>query len=306
MQLQVKILIGTIAFMLTMIILGFAALREPARLEAFAQAQVARSIESGAQLYISNCVECHGVEGRAENCVNAAGEAVPCQGRPLNSRALLCGQPSQRMEALDWAGTKEGLLESTIATGRPWAGMPTWGQEFGGPLQASDIGHLTQYILNWGSEEFCDVPVFEFPWPETFEEFINLAELPEDAQQAAQDNSISIILPLDYPGDAENGEELFNLTYGCAACHGNPEDPSTAIGPGPHLAGISEEGADRIEGYSAEMYVYESILHPAEFLAPACPTADGTCANAMPDNFDLRMSPSPQDLLDIMTYLWDF
>ena len=157
MQLQVKIIIGTIAFMLTMIILGFAALREPARLEAFAAAEIGRSIESGAQLFVANCVECHGVEGKAENCVNAAGEQVACKGRPLNDRSLLCGDPTNRMMALDWQGSKSALIESTLTTGRPWAGMPTWGQEFGGPLQASDLANLTQFILNWETEELCSV-----------------------------------------------------------------------------------------------------------------------------------------------------
>ncbi len=34
---QVKIIIGTVAFMISMMVLGYAALREPARLERFAE-----------------------------------------------------------------------------------------------------------------------------------------------------------------------------------------------------------------------------------------------------------------------------
>ena len=47
---QVKVVIGTIAFMLTMIILGYAALREPERLEHFTGARDGRTIETGANI----------------------------------------------------------------------------------------------------------------------------------------------------------------------------------------------------------------------------------------------------------------
>ena len=60
---QVKVIIGTIAFMLSMIILGLITLFEPARMDQFAAAEVGRNIESGANIYFANCVECHGVNG---------------------------------------------------------------------------------------------------------------------------------------------------------------------------------------------------------------------------------------------------
>ena len=63
---QVKVVIGTIAFMLTMIVLGYAALREPERLAAFTEAREGRTIETGANIYINNCASCHGNEGKAE------------------------------------------------------------------------------------------------------------------------------------------------------------------------------------------------------------------------------------------------
>ena len=80
---QVKIVIGTIAFMLTMIILGFAALREPARLQEFQHAFEGRSIENGARLFSNNCATCHGVNGKAEECYDAGGNVIGCQGLPL-------------------------------------------------------------------------------------------------------------------------------------------------------------------------------------------------------------------------------
>ena len=70
------------------------------------------------------------------------------------------------------------------------------------------------------------------------------------------------------------------------------------------LGDIAEVGGTFIEGYTADEYVYESILNPSAFIVPECPT--GPCAgppSAMPDNFPLRMSENPQDLRDIMVYL---
>ena len=71
-MLQVKVIIGTIAFMLTMIVLGFAALREPARLQTYTLAAEARSVEAGAYLSYDNCATCHGEQGEARECYDAA------------------------------------------------------------------------------------------------------------------------------------------------------------------------------------------------------------------------------------------
>ena len=73
---QVKVVIGTAAFMLTMIILGYAALREPSRLEDMAGAFTGRSVETGGIIFDNQCANCHGVEGKAQDCgVDSAGEA---------------------------------------------------------------------------------------------------------------------------------------------------------------------------------------------------------------------------------------
>ncbi len=302
---QVKIIIGTIAFMLTMIILGFAALREPHRLEKVAASELGRSIESGAQLYYANCVECHGVEGKAETCLDGTGVEIACKGRALNYRGLVCGEPSSRMEEYLWEGSKFSFIELTIAGGRSATEMPTWSQEFGGPLQPADVEHITRFIMNWEGEELCAKPPLEFPWPETFDELIAMDQdaVPAETVAAYAENEIILEMPLNYPGDAARGEELFGLEYGCTACHGNPADPAAAASTGPDLDDISVTGATRIDGYSAEQYLYESILNPSAFLAPECPNGD--CADAMLGNFGERMSNNPQDLMDIMTFLFE-
>ncbi len=279
---QVKIIIGTVAFMISMMVFGYAALREQARLDRFTAARIGREIEVGAHLYEANCATCHGEEGKAEECFDAgSGEPIGCQGLPLNYSPLLCGDVPLRLEALNWEGSKEAYINSTIASGRAGTVMPTWGEQYGGPLRNDQVNNLTQFVLNWDTEELCSTPIVVFDWPETYEAFV-----------------------VDYPdSDPVIGEELYTITYGCAACHGNMDDESSAL-VGPWLGDISERGGDIVEGQSADEYVYESILDPSAHISEQCPT--GPCAgppSAMPSNFGLRMGENPQDLKDVMSFI---
>jgi mono/diheme cytochrome c family protein len=280
---QVKVVIGTIAFMLTMIILGFAALLEPARMERYTLAYEGRRIEQGAEVYKTNCASCHGVEGDAQFCPDpATGDQIACAGRPLNTAELLCGIPTPRMEAMAWLGSKYDFIEGTVAVGRPWAGMPTWGQEYGGPLQPNQVENVTLFVLNWESVELCAEPVEVREWPpiEELDDF--LAE---------------------FPGDPVAGEAIYNNpTAACVACHGTIDDPQSAR-VGPHLGQIGTVGADRITGYTAAQYIYESILYPEAFLAPQCPSDAGPvpCPNAMPGHFGNLFDY--QEIADLVTFL---
>lgn len=274
---QVKIIIGTIAFMLTMVIIGFVSLREPARLEAFTDAYAGRSVENGAEIFFDNCATCHGINGRAQECFDpSSGEPTGCQGLPLNNAQLVCGALSQRMEAMGWAGSKHNFIQSTISAGRPWNGMPTWGQQYGGPLQQNQVEDVTLFVLNWENEELCEEPAEEVAeeWP------VVVADLPE--------------------GDPANGEELYAITFGCQTCHGDTGDESSAT-IGPWLGNIEEVGAERRDGYTAADYVYESILHPNAFISPDCPTGPCGDPSGMPPDFGQRMTQ--QDMADVIAYL---
>ncbi len=284
---QVKIIVGTLAFMLSMIVLGFVTLGEPARLERFTAAFVGRQAENGAEIFASNCSSCHGVNGRAEECYNAAtGEQIGCAGLALNSYDLLCEESGQegrpaRIELQQWGGTTLDYVRSTVVSGRPWNGMPTWGQEFGGPLANNQIEDVATFVLNWHSEELCgQAPAPAVEWPTM------VSELPE--------------------GDPVRGEELYNIDYGCMACHGNPAHQGSNV-DGPWLGNIAEVGASRIDGYSAADYVYESILLPSAYIAPDCPNAPCTGPpSAMPANFADRMAATDmplQDMADVLSYL---
>ena len=280
---QVKIIIGTISFMLTMIILGFAALREPARLEAFALAQEGRAVENGARIFFGNCATCHGIEGKAQECFDAAsGEPIDCVGFPLQSAALLCGDRPARLELLNWQGTKQTFVESTIASGRAGTAMPTWSEEFGGPMRDDQVHDVAAFVLNWESEELCTTPVVIYEWAESVED------------ELAKHES----------GDAGRGEELY-ASYVCFTCHGQLDDPDSAtVTVGPWLGDIAESGGERIPGTSAMQYVYDSILHPNDFIAPDCPNGpcDGPPSQMRQDLAEL-MGNNPQEMADILAYL---
>jgi mono/diheme cytochrome c family protein len=276
---QVKIVIGTVALMLTMVILGFAALREPARLEEYTEARIGRQIEAGASLYQSQCATCHGVNGNSEVCYDAGtGEQIGCVGLPLNYAPLLCGDTSERMEIMNWEGSKEAFISATIASGRYGTEMPTWAQEYGGPLRPDQVEDLTVFVLNWQTEELCSAPPEPaYDWPESVEDFLAAEEIEE--------------------GDPAQGFELYQVTYGCAACHGDFSQPEWD-GTGPWVGETAELAPRDVEGATAEQYVYESILNPSAYVV------DGYPEGAMPANFALRMGDNPQHMADILAYIF--
>lgn len=314
---QVKILIGTIAFMLTMIIFGFAALQEPARLARFDAAFVGRSVEQGAALYDNNCSTCHGVNAEADLCFDAStGEQIGCIGRPLNHAPLVCGEPSTRMIERDWALSKFAFIESTLIAGRTANGMPAWSQDVGGPLQPNEIENLTYFILNFENEELCSTVSFLFPWPglvlpEFYDVQIDhsneIAPEAYDAFLAITADQIQITddrvevpeltLPVTSPGDPDNGRELFNL-LGCAGCHGDPEGDPSSAGAGPWQGDLvaNVENGLRKDGYTPRQYLYESILNPYAYLVEGY-------GEAMPNTYPSQLSQNPQDLEDIITYI---
>lgn len=58
-----RILAGISMFVAIMILVGWVAINEEARMQAFVQQHTGRSIERGAELFASLCSECHGEEG---------------------------------------------------------------------------------------------------------------------------------------------------------------------------------------------------------------------------------------------------
>lgn len=271
-----KIALSILALVIAMVVLLFVMVTEDARMAAQTASWEGRSIEKGAALYYNNCANCHGQDGRG----------LPSVAPALNSKYFF----TQRISDVGWAGSLESYVSLTLHAGRPskvnsqWAQvMPTWGSEFGGPLRGDQISHLTSYVLNWEESALLQTDE-EDPW-QPFEGVdtgwagVEATEGEEGAETAAAAEPAAEEAAFTPP------QELF-VSMGCSGCH-NLDEPQTDSqrGPiGPNLGNLPETAGDKIEGLSAEEYVYQSIVAPNEYIN------EGYAAGIMPANFAERMS----------------
>jgi cytochrome c2 len=92
-------------------------------------------------------------------------------------------------------------------------------------------------------------------------------------------------------GDAARGEQVF-ADGGCNACHSL--EPGERI-VGPSLAGVAARAASLQADYTAERYLYESIVSPNAHVAAGFP------GGVMPANYGGRLSD--QQLADLLAFL---
>lgn len=102
-------------------------------------------------------------------------------------------------------------------------------------------------------------------------------------------------------GRPAKGLQLYAEKYGCAACHGQPENPGTQT-VGPTLAGFARSAAERLGGDPVEQFAYESLLRPNDHIAPECGPGGEPCAtpSAMPAYGDLL---TREDMAHLVAYL---
>ena len=93
------------------------------------------------------------------------------------------------------------------------------------------------------------------------------------------------------PGDAAAGKGDFTAV-GCVACHSLEKDVRIV---GPSLAGVATRAASRKTGYSAQLYIYESITRPSAYVVASFTNG------LMPQDFKTRLRP--QDLSDLIAFL---
>ncbi|MCB0045714.1 MAG: c-type cytochrome [Caldilineaceae bacterium] len=91
--------------------------------------------------------------------------------------------------------------------------------------------------------------------------------------------------------DPVRGQQL-TLQNACIGCHS--VDPSMPMA-GPTWNNMAEVAATMVEGESAEEYLYNSIIHPNDFVV------EGYTPNVMLQNYGETLSD--QDLADIIAYL---
>lgn len=154
--------------------------------------------------------------------------------------------------------------------------MPSFHENFGGPLREDQIRNIAAFIMNWEkTAQAVDV-------------------------NAPAADSVGTDIAVELPaGDAAHGEALAT-SIGCAACHIlAPVGPAWAASA--DLPGIGERGAQRIadpaytgSAESAEQYILESIVQSGVFIVP-------NYANVMPNNYGTTLGK--QDVADLIAYM---
>ncbi len=61
---QHRLFLGIATFVGMLLLVGWVAVNEPARMQVFTQQYQGRSIENGAAIFLNNCATCHGVDGK--------------------------------------------------------------------------------------------------------------------------------------------------------------------------------------------------------------------------------------------------
>ncbi len=269
---SIRVIIGTVLVAFTMMILAFVMVNEPARMADFEAGYKGRSIEAGAALFQSSCTGCHGVQGQGIEGIAPS----------LNAADLFDGA---RLKEIGWSGTAKDYIRSAIAGGRPRASaafanypqrMPTWSQEFGGPMRPDQVENIVDFVMNWETTALAAA----------------------SAAPAAPVDAVGTDLNVELPqGDAANGELLFtgqvSGKYPCSACH-SLQAGQTLVGP--TLAGIAATAAAREDGLSAEQYLHESIVQPNTYIVEGFANP-----SIMPANFGAQMTK--QELADLIAYL---
>ncbi|RME46417.1 MAG: hypothetical protein D6791_08340 [Chloroflexi bacterium] len=249
-MIRLQITVGLLLILATMLIVLFVGVNDLAvGLDERARSQHAKSIENGALLFEARCSLCHGAYGEGRT------------GPTLNTPALFDTGPEGRVAQMDWTGSVESFIKSTISAGRPGTVMQPWGEAFGGPLRDDEVQDITNFIMNWeptaGELPAGVVPVEETPIPES--------------------QLVTV------------GGELFK-SEGCISCHTIEGVSQGQVGPElTHIGTVAEERAAEAGLASAEEYIHQSIVDPNAFIAPQCPL--GPCpSGVMPQSFGKVLS----------------
>ncbi len=279
LALEQRGLLGTVIFFITILMVGWYGVNEPNRLGNFTTQYDARQVMRGAILFEENCTECHGADGTG----------LPSVAPALNYEGMFNGE---RLAEVGWTGTLEDYVKLTIAAGRPVGSgqyaqvMPTWGQDYGGPMRVDQVEDVTAFVMNYGLQ-----------WEEGYEpvtDFIPPTPTPLPYDPVGTD--VATALPVGAPA---RGEAMFlgdapgpdGQSLACQSCHSIDGSVMT----GPSMLGVT----DRVPaGYdSFEIYTHEAIVLPCDYIAAGF--EDGGCV--MPQNFGTRLDA--QSLADIIAYL---
>ena len=277
-RVQIEISLGILLVMITSSLILVYGLNENNRMAELEDAQRARSIEVGAALFDAQCSRCHGKQGLG----------IPGVCPPLNDRHFF----DDRLQEVGWSGTQEDYIVATASSGRLTStrpelyngtgsipAMPSFSDQFGGPLREDQIRSIADYIMNWEPT----------------------AQLVEVAQPAGPGEAVGTDINVQLPeGDAAAGEALAQ-SQGCTACHIDaPTGPAWL--PTADQPGIGDRAATRITeatytgaASTPEQYLLESIVDPNVFVV------NGFAPNIMPPIYGDQLTS--QNAADLIAYL---
>ncbi len=289
MMTERRVVLGTLFFLGIILLVGWVAINEEGRMAEFTTQYESRSVERGATIFESNCSTCHGTNG----------QGIPGRAPSLRNPRLFNGE---RMAEMGWTGTLDDYVANAVAGGRPnsgsyWNGnvMPTWGQEFGGPLRPDQVRDVARFVMNWRTEALDE----ENP-PMVLQDFI-LPGVEAAGGEAAGTEPVGGPDLASLPeGSISDGSQLYQQ-LGCTGCHlGGAIAPATEGTFARVQDRIASEAS--LEGYSPEQYILESILNPNAFIVadnPSYVAPDGS--SLMPKNYAELIQD--QGLADLIAYL---
>lgn len=196
---------------------------EPNRRETAAEDKLEESALRGVELYVANCVVCHGEDGKATGR----------QGIPLNT-------PDNQVQGALWE-LREPVIRRTIERGRGQI-MPAWATSEDGPLNEEQISDLVN-MIHLGL------------WDEVYEEALamNNGQVPTPPPPPTPSG--------DAPDDPEAAAGQQLAAANCTSCH--TVDGSDGTGPTwQGLFGSEVALEDGSTVTADEDYIRESILNP--------------------------------------------
>jgi mono/diheme cytochrome c family protein len=194
------------------------------------------------------------------------------------------------MKDLKWQGSVGQYVQAVTASGIPPTGAfdevhAAWSNRYGGPLRDDEIQNVAAYILNWAKSPITDGAIIDAPKP--------------GAGAAPKATAVPLTAA------QEAGKQVY-LKAGCAACH-SIKGMAGGGAIGPNLSNVATNAETRIKdaGYTgaaktAADYIKESVLEPAKYLVPQCPS--GPCpAGVMPATFGTTLKP--EEITQLVDYL---
>jgi len=137
---QVNAMIGLL--FLSVVIFGGYMLNESSRQDEADHEITERVAERGARLFVNNCRSCHGLEGKGPE------EGAVAPAIHLDAYRIFEDGNEEGVEVTP-AGEASQIrrfLFNTIACGRAGTFMPTWSQQYGGPLSDTQINQIVTMV----------------------------------------------------------------------------------------------------------------------------------------------------------------